>query len=596
MKRNSILYIILLLLFNISDSHAYNMMNNSLLVQFQDEINHAVSQVRPAIVSVNAVKKKGTNGIWYESLGSGIIIDERGYILTNFHVVENSKSIHIKLWRSGNNNFPASIVDQNKDIDLAILKINSLEQFQPAKMINSDTIEVGDWILSVGNPFGFHHTVTLGIISDLHRELQIGDVIYHDMIQTDTVINQGNSGGPVIDIKGNVVGVGTAIYAPSGSYSGLGFAIPINRAKHFYSRITGAIPVAAQKPVKKVPIDLNKKMPNDAKHKKFSDCTSCHTIIKKMVANVQQKMPHPAIGDCKKCHILVNERVAGGAVPVAFNTVNTTTDISQLPFTDLFHNIILKLSVLILVASIIFTMLGLGGGFLYVPILISCGVDFHTAATTSLIMITTAQLSALYNFYKSELVDVKLFFELELPTMLGAFAGGMLASSFDVNTLHIVFAFSLFFASFFMTKGDSAFKGVGLQISSGWNCHHNFSGYQYTVNMIAAIPLNLIVGFTSGMLGLAGGWLTVPIMVVLFNIPMKIAVATSSLMIPVTAFSGFLGHSIAGHLNVSLALSLSIITIIGAQIGSRLSIDADSNLLRLIFAMILGIVGMAMLI
>jgi len=277
------------------------------------------------------------------------------------------------------------------------------------------------------------------------------------------------------------------------------------------------------------------------------------------------------------------------------NTTGPTTDISHQSYSDLFHNIILKLIVLILVSSIIFTMLGLGGGFLYVPILISCGVDFHTAATTSLIMITTAQMSALYNFYKSDLVDFKLFVELEIPIMLGAFAGGMLASNFNINTLHIVFACALFLASFFMIKENKAFKGVGVQLS-GWNFHHDFFGYQYTVNMMVAIPLMLIVGFTSGMLGLAGGWLTVPIMVVLFNIPMKIAVATSSMMIPVTAFSGFLGHSIAGHLNISLAVSLSIVTIIGAQIGSRLSIDADSNLLRVIFAMVLGIVGVCMLI
>jgi uncharacterized membrane protein YfcA len=594
MKRKWPLYILLILLFYSADIYAYERVDNALLMQFQDAINHAVSEIRPGIVSVNALKQKGKGEIWYQSLGSGILIDARGYILTNFHVIEKSTRIHVRFWRSTNNNFPASIVDQNKDFDLAILKVNSMEQFEPARISNSDTIEVGDWILSIGNPFGFHHTVTLGIISDLHRELQIGNMMYHDMIQTDTVINQGNSGGPITDINGNVVGVGTAIYAPSGTYSGLGFAIPINRAKHFYSRITGAIPAALNKPKRKEPVDLNKKMPGNAIHKQFSNCTNCHSITKKIVANVQKKIPHPPVGDCNKCHIMIDERVAGGAVPVAINTAGTT-DTAYRSYTDLFQHIILKLTVLILVSSIIFTMLGLGGGFLYVPILISSGVDFHTAATTSLIMITTAQISALYNFYKSDLVDFKLFVALELPTMIGAFAGGMFASNFNIDTLHIIFACALFFASFFMMNDHRIIKGRGLQLG-GWNIFHEFFGYQYTVNMMVAIPLTLIVGFSSGMLGLAGGWLTVPIMVVLFNIPMKIAVATSSLMIPVTAFSGFIGHSISGHLNLSLAVSLSIVTIIGAQIGSRLSIDADSNLLRLIFAMILGIVGMCMLI
>ncbi|MBF0451859.1 MAG: TSUP family transporter [Candidatus Magnetomorum sp.] len=593
--KKAFINILILLIFA---AHADAALPDQRLQLLQESINQAVATVRVSIVSVKAMKKQASTGVWFESMGSGFVIDERGYILTNYHVIENASQITVKLWRASNNNFTASVFDSDKSLDLAVLRVDSNERFIPATVADSDMLEVGDWIISVGSPFGFNHSVTLGIISNLHQDITIGDTIYKNMIQTDAVINQGNSGGPVVDITGRVIGVGTAIYAPKGTYSGLGFAIPINRAKHFYSRVSGAIPAAAVQPAKKVPVNLNKKMPNDAIHKDFSDCTKCHIITQKMVANVQKKMPHPAISGCEKCHIMINEPVAGGPVAVALTMpISPPTPINgQESFANLFKHVLLKLVLLILVSSIIFTMLGVGGGFLYVPILLSCGIDFHTAATTSLIMITTAQISALYNFFKSGLVDLKLVWELEIPTMLGAFAGGMLAHHFNVSALSVMFAFTMFLASYSMMRDDIR-EGASLLSgrSSAWEFHHRFGGYEYRVDMILAIPLTFFVGYMSGMLGLAGGWLKIPIMVVLFGIPMKIAVATSSLMVPITAFSGFLGHSIAGHFDFRLALSLSLITIIGAQIGSRLSIDVDSHLLRFLFALVLSIVGLWML-
>ena len=283
---------------------AFGAVNDSPLRQLQESVNQAVASIRPSVVSVKALKKKradgGTGILWFESIGSGFVLDERGFVLTNYHVVKGAKEIKITLWRSQQNEFSAQVAHTDKSLDLAVLRIEANERFTPAKLGNSDRIETGDWMISMGSPFGFEHSVSLGIVSDLHRDLMIGGLSYRDMIQTDAVINQGNSGGPLLDIYGRVVGVGTAIYAPDGTYTGLGFAIPINRAKHFFTRVTGAVKVAltapAGQPAAKEPVDLNKPMPGDAIHKKFVDCTKCHSITQKRVTNQNIALTHPMVG------------------------------------------------------------------------------------------------------------------------------------------------------------------------------------------------------------------------------------------------------------------------------------------------------------
>jgi len=577
------------------------------LQQLQESINQAISHVRPSVISVKAQKKRQLEGgnpgnaIWYESVGSGFVVDQRGYVLTNLHVVDGAQNINISLWRSQQNEFSAHVVDADKSLDLALLKIESNERFQAAPMGNSDGLETGDWVICVGSPFGFKHSVSFGIVSDLHRKMVIDGTTYQDMIQTDAVINQGNSGGPLIDIDGQVVGVGTAIYAPQGTYVGLGFGIPINRVKHFVSRVTGALPAAfiraALPQTAKEPINMNKKMPNDAVHKEFSNCLECHTITQKSVVSLQAAMTHPPIAACDQCHILVKDKPVKGPVAVAAVTPMIEKPMQDRTYFELFKTVIFKLALLTLVSSVLFSMMGVGGGFIYVPILLMSGVDFHTAATTSLIMLTCAQLSALVNFFKSGLVDLKLVGILEFPTMIGAFMGGLLAHHFNVNLLSIMFACVLFLASYFMMQ-DKVQLGTyaGGIVVTPWEWHHEFQGYEMRLDLMLATPLTFVVGYMGGMLGIACGWLKVPMMVVLFNVPMKIAVATSTLMVPITGFAGFLGHSVAGHFDWRLALPLSVITMIGAQIGSRLSIGTDSNLLRFLFALVLSVVGLAMLV
>lgn len=572
----------------------------------QESINQAVALVRPSVVSIKAQKKKmagagaGNGFIWYESIGSGFFVDERGFIVTNYHVVEGAENITVNLWRSQQNKFSARVVHEDKSLDLTVLKIDGNERFVPAELGNSDRIEAGDWVISVGSPFGFEHSATLGIVSDLHRGLMIGAISYKDMIQTDAVINQGNSGGPLIDIYGRVLGVGTAIYAPAGTYTGLGFAIPINKAKHFFTRVTGAVKAALTAPAGqaegKEPINMNKKMPNDAIHKKFADCTACHTISQKSVISMKAAMPHPMVGACDTCHIMAKDPVAKGPVTVAAVGPVALPSATERGSGPLFNNVILKLTLITLVASIVFTMLGVGGGFLYVPILLSCGIDFHTAATSSLLMLTTAQISALYIFFRSGLVDLKLVMMLELPTMMGAFTGGVVSDRFNVALLAIMFCCTLFLASYFMLQDEVRLEGLGKSVKmSPWAWSHEFGGHAYSVDMMLVVPLTFGVGFMGGLLGLAGGWLKVPMMVMLFGVPMKVAVATSSLMVPITGFAGFLGHSVSGHFEPKLALPLCAITVIGAQIGSRISLKTESNLLRFVFAFVLGLVGLWMI-
>ncbi|MEW6670849.1 MAG: DegQ family serine endoprotease [Thermodesulfobacteriota bacterium] len=158
------------------------------------------------------------------SLGTGFIIDKAGFIVTNNHVVENADKIKAKL-KSGDE-FDAVIVGRDPNTDLALIKIDAKKDLPTAKIGDSDSLRVGQWVVAIGSPFGFEQTVTAGIVSAKGRV--IGSGPYDDFIQTDASINPGNSGGPLINLQGEVVGINTAIIA---SGQGIGFAIPINMAK-----------------------------------------------------------------------------------------------------------------------------------------------------------------------------------------------------------------------------------------------------------------------------------------------------------------------------------------------------------------------------
>lgn len=169
------------------------------------------------------------------SLGSGFIIDPTGYIVTNNHVIENSDQITVTL--NTGEILPAKVIGRDAKTDLALLKVTPRKPLPVAHFGDSETARIGDWVIAIGNPFGLGSTVTAGIVSARNRIINAGD--YDDFIQTDAPINRGNSGGPLFDMQGNVVGVNSAIFSPSesGGSVGIGFAIPSDLVREVISQI-----------------------------------------------------------------------------------------------------------------------------------------------------------------------------------------------------------------------------------------------------------------------------------------------------------------------------------------------------------------------
>ena len=166
------------------------------------------------------------------ALGSGFIIDEKGIVITNNHVIQGAEDIFVRV--NGYKDFKAKVLGADAGMDLAVLQIESNEKFKTVKFGDSDNARIGDWVIAIGNPFGLGGTVTAGIISARNRS--IGLSRYEDFIQTDASINQGNSGGPLFNMEGDVVGINTAILGQSGSI-GIGFAIPSNSAKKVINQL-----------------------------------------------------------------------------------------------------------------------------------------------------------------------------------------------------------------------------------------------------------------------------------------------------------------------------------------------------------------------
>jgi len=226
----------------------------SLNSERESPVVRAVRKVSPAVVNISSsheVRKRanpfsgfGMNPFFEEffkdffdprferrqesaSLGSGVIIDgKRGFILTNAHVIESAGKIKVVL--KDEREFEAKIVGADPDSDLAVLQINAQQALPAIEMGSSDDLMIGETVIAIGNPFGFSHTVTTGVISAVDRSIRAEDRVYLDFIQIDASINPGNSGGPLLNINGDLIGINTAIYAKA---QGIGFAIPINRAK-----------------------------------------------------------------------------------------------------------------------------------------------------------------------------------------------------------------------------------------------------------------------------------------------------------------------------------------------------------------------------
>ena len=174
------------------------------------------------------------NAVPVEGAGSGFVIDPKGYILTNYHVVADAEKIEVLLGdQHAQSRYSAKLVGADQRNDVALLKIDPKGAKLPVLPLgDSSTLQVGQKVLAIGNPFGFQSTLTTGVVSALGRTVQTGqNTFIEDAIQTDAAINRGNSGGPLLDSRGQVIGINSAIYSPTGTAAGVGFAIPINLAK-----------------------------------------------------------------------------------------------------------------------------------------------------------------------------------------------------------------------------------------------------------------------------------------------------------------------------------------------------------------------------
>jgi serine protease Do len=167
-------------------------------------------------------------------LGSGVIVSEDGYILTNNHVVDKADELTVYL--SDERELKAEVVGTDPRTDLAVIKVDS-DDLPVLSFGDSEQLRVGEWVMAVGNPFGLSHTVTAGIVSAKGRKSVLGGDSYQNFIQTDAAINPGNSGGALVDLEGNLMGINTAIYSRTGGYQGIGFAVPANMARDIMTRL-----------------------------------------------------------------------------------------------------------------------------------------------------------------------------------------------------------------------------------------------------------------------------------------------------------------------------------------------------------------------
>ena len=223
-------------------SESVNAKSLNFIYEYEKGVEYLFSISSPSVVYITTSSYK--QDYWsrdvYEvpsGTGSGFIWDTEGHIITNFHVINGADKAEVTL--SDRTSYPADLVGYSKEKDLAVLKIKAPQKkLKPIKTGKSTNLRVGQFVLAIGNPFGLDYTLTTGVISALDREIQSQSGIpIRDIIQTDAAINPGNSGGPLLNSSGELIGVNTAIYSPSGGSSGIGFAIPVDVVRWVVSDI-----------------------------------------------------------------------------------------------------------------------------------------------------------------------------------------------------------------------------------------------------------------------------------------------------------------------------------------------------------------------
>ena len=248
-----------------------------------------------------------------------------------------------------------------------------------------------------------------------------------------------------------------------------------------------------------------------------------------------------------------------------------------------------------IIASV-FSALGVGGGVLYTLVQLFFGIEFHTAASTSLFLIMVTSLSATLVFHRAATIDWPLAIVLETSTTIGAFLGGLFSGHFSGKFLIYLFSGVIAVAAFFMVKRFEIPNRCGDKPGGFFRWHRGIGNQRYCVNLALALPIAFIAGVISGMIGVSGGILKVPMLVLLFGVPMNIAVGSSAFMVGLTASGGFLGHLAAGHCDWRVALILMPGIFIGAQIGARTSVRVDKTRMKHFFGYVLAALAVFLII
>lgn len=240
------------------------------------------------------------------------------------------------------------------------------------------------------------------------------------------------------------------------------------------------------------------------------------------------------------------------------------------------------------------SMVGKGGGNFYVIAMVLSGVAMHQAASTSQAIMLGTSVAAMLIFSKSKKVDWKLALIIDPATDIMAFVGGYFAGSIEGNNLKLIFSIVLILVSMFMMIKVKNKPHKEIHKFGYWN--RSFNGYNYTVNLWVTIPLTAIVGLFAGAVGISGGAFKIPLMVMLCGIPMEIAIGTSSAMVAVTALMGLTGHALNGNFDLTFAIPLIIVAIVGGLIGGKLALKSKPKNLKFIFAITNLAAGIMMLI
>lgn len=251
---------------------------------------------------------------------------------------------------------------------------------------------------------------------------------------------------------------------------------------------------------------------------------------------------------------------------------------------------------ILFLAAFIASLFGVGGGVLYTPFQLWLGIHFYEAAATSLLLILITSISSTIVYRHSHRVDWSLALILEVPTTMGAYLGGILSRWFSTYILASLLVLILIIAAWLMIRPLNFQDTFGAHIEkkkiSKWSWQRNWQGKMHSFDLRYVFPVMFVIGALISSVGISGGVLKVPLMVLFFKVPMSIAVGSSAFMVGLTATAGFLGHATVGHVNWQVVLFLALPIFIGAQLGSRLSVHIQTQKLRGLYGWFLLLVAL----